>query len=94
MNSYREEEGGEKSLLSLFTRGLVKDGSSMLTSPLFYRRGRIRFILFFSEPIKMLPRPPRKTRKGARSEARGRRPNAPFLVFLGGPGVASLIQCA
>ena len=37
----------------------------------------------------MLPRPPRKTRKGARSEARGRRPNAPFLVFLMGSGVAS-----
>ena len=64
VNSYREEEGGEKSLPSLFTGGLVKDGSRMLTSPLFYRGGKVRFFFFFQSQLKCYQGPPEKPERG------------------------------
>ena len=64
----------------------------MVARVCFSRWARIAHLVF-QGLTQMLPKPIKKTRKGARSEARGRRPNAPFLVFLVGPGVASLFLC-
>ena len=83
MNSYREEEGGRKSLPPLFKGGAVKEGSRILTSPIFYKGDRVRlFFIFFKAEPKCYQGPPEKPERGleAKRGAEGQMP--PFWGAL------------
>ena len=85
VNSYREEDRGRKSLPPLFTRGAVKEGSRILTSPVFYKGVEFGYFFFFFKPNPNVTKAPQKNQKGGSKRSEGPKAKCPLSGFSGGP---------